>query len=117
MSPLAASLLAGNLVCDATGQLVFKAAASATDTARGPHLLAVLRSGWTWIGLMAYVGEFAMWLAFLSLEPLGKAVLLSTVNILLVMLAGRLFFDEPLTLRRSGAALLIMGGVALIGLD
>lgn len=117
MSPLAVALLAGNLACDATGQVVFKLVASRTATSRKPHLVAVLRSGWTWAGLAAYAGEFVLWLAFLSIEPLGKAVLLSTVNILLVMLAGRLFFREQLTLRRSAAAMLIMCGVVLIGLD
>jgi len=117
MRPLATALWLGNLLCDTSGQLAFKAAAGATAATAGlARWRALLGSPWTWLGLAAFVGEFVLWLAFLSLVPLGMAVLLGSINILAVMVGGRLFFAEPLTPARTAASLLIASGVVLVGL-
>lgn len=117
MSPLVITIWIGNLFFDASGQLAFKAAARSTGEVQGlTHFLEAMRSAWTWFGLVAYLGEFVLWLAFLSFVPLSKAVLLSSANIFVVMLGGRLLFGEPITPRRGLAALLIISGVTLVGL-
>lgn len=105
-----------NLFLNTAGQLAFKAGArhGHADT-----LLAGWRrmfsSGWLWFGIVAFVVEFFMWLAFLSLVPLSIAVMVGSFNILTVMIGGRLFFREPLTPRRITAVTLIGCGVALVG--
>ncbi len=117
MSPYVIAIWLGNLTCDAIGQLAFKAAACGTEEAAGlVHPLATIRNTWTWLGIVAYIGEFVLWLAFLSFVPLSTAILLGSVNILVVMVGGRLCFGEPLTLRRCIAAMLIIGGVVFVGL-
>ena len=116
MSPLATLLWASNLVCDVAGQLAFKAAAlSSTDAAGFARWRRLMRDGWIWIGIAAFVAEFVLWLAFLSLVPLSLAVLVGSAEIIVVMIGGRLCFDEALTPRRSLAAGLIAIGVALVG--
>ncbi len=59
--------------------------------------------------------EFLAWAAFLSLVPLSRGVLLGSVNILALMLAGRLFFGERLTPLRVAGMGLIGLGVAVVG--
>jgi len=55
------------------------------------------------------------WIALLSLIPLSQAVLIGSVNIITVALAGRLFFGERLYGLRVVAIALIATGVALAG--
>lgn len=116
MSPWATLLWVGNLAFDTAGQLSFKAAAARTEEAGGwARWRAMVREKWIWIGVSAFVAEFLLWLAFLSIVPLSQAVLVGSVNILAVMLGGRLAFGEALTARRTAAALLVAAGVALVG--
>lgn len=116
MTPLATFLWAVNLLFDTLGQLSFKAAAIRRgDESGAAGWLRMLSNRWIWIGIFSYVVEFFLWLAFLSLVPLSVAVLVGSVNILTVMIGGRIFFGEALTPRRLGAALLIGGGMILVG--
>lgn len=104
------------VVLDTGGQLAFKAAASHPDAgdglARWKHMLA---RPWLWIGGGCYVFEFLAWTAFLSLVPLGRGVLLGSINIVAIMLAGRVLFGERLTRTRLVGILLVTLGVALVG--
>lgn len=113
----------GNIVFDTVGQLAFKAAAAAPEEekARAGHssLLAywcrVLRRPALWLGIFSYVAEFLLWLAFLTLVPLSEGVLLGSLNIIVIMVLGRLFFHEVLTpLRLAGIGLVALG-VAVVG--
>ena len=116
MTPLATLLWAANLVCDVVGQLSFKAAAvSETGVAGLARWRAIAGNKWIWVGVGAYVGEFVLWLAFLSLVPLSLAVIVGAADIVAVMLGGRLCFDETITPRRATAAALIVVGVVLVG--
>jgi len=47
---------------------------------------------------------------------LGRGVLLGSINIVAIMLAGRLLFDERLTRMRLAGIGLICTGVAIVGL-
>jgi drug/metabolite transporter (DMT)-like permease len=75
------------------------------------------RRPWIWLGVACYVAEFLVWLAFLSLLPLAQGVLLGSINIVAVMIAGRLLFAEKLSPLRTLGILLIAAGVAVVGLS
>lgn len=116
MTPLATLFWGLNLLCDTVGQLSFKEAAIRRGERGGiAGWRRMLSDRWIWIGIFSFAAEFLLWLAFLTLVPLSQAVLLGSVNILTVMIGGRIFFGEGLTPRRLGAAALIAAGVFLVG--
>ena len=114
ISSLVAVLWLLNVVLDTGGQLSFKAAANAPGDglARWLHMA---RRPWLWLGIGCYVIEFLMWIAFLSLLPLSEAILLGSINIVAVMVAGRILFGERLTPLRVAGILLVTLGVAIVG--
>ena len=116
MSQLTLTLWIANVLLDSTGQLAFKAAAgdphAGEGLARWRHM--AMRP-WLWLGLGCYVVEFVVWIAFLSLLPLSEGVLLGSINIVAIMLAGRLLFGEKLTRLRVIGIALVSLGVAIVG--
>lgn len=116
MSGLVVALWLANVVMDTTGQLAFKAAATAPGAAEGLARWRAMAAGpWLWLGVACYVFEFLAWIAFLSLVPLSDGVLLGSINIVAVMVAGRLLFGEKLTGLRVAGILLVSAGVAVVG--
>ena len=117
MSALIAVLWLLNVVLDTGGQLAFKAAAgdprAGDGIARWRYMSA---RPWLWVGIAAYVAEFVLWVAFLSLVDLGEGVLLGSINIVAIMIAGRLLFAEKLSPLRVTGILLVSVGVAVVGL-
>jgi drug/metabolite transporter (DMT)-like permease len=117
MSATVVILWLANILLDTFGQLSFKAAAAQPDLGEGfARWRAMTTRPWIWCGIGCYVGEFLVWLAFLSLVPLSQGVLLGSINIVAVMIAGRLLFAEKLSPLRTLGILLIAGGVAVVGL-
>ncbi|HEY9754842.1 MAG TPA: EamA family transporter [Oculatellaceae cyanobacterium] len=116
MSPLATILWITNLFIDTFGQLSFKAAAN-VPAAEGvaDRWRAMLGNHWIWLGIGTYVVEFFVYLAFLTKVPLSQGVLMGSLNIVVVMLGGKIFFKEALTPTRMLATFLIAVGVALVG--
>jgi drug/metabolite transporter (DMT)-like permease len=116
MSSQATLLWLCNLFFDTLGQLSFKAGASTNSEL---NFFAAWRrmliNPWIWVGVSSFILEFFLWLAFLSLVPLSTGVLVGSLNILTVMLGGRLIFKEQLTPRRILATSLIAIGVILVG--
>ena len=95
----------------------FKAAATIADDVHGlQRWLRMANDKWIWIGIIAFVFEFQIWVVFLAVVPLSVGVLMGSFNIIAVILGGRLFFREKLTSKRLAAAALITLGVALVGL-
>ena len=116
MTPLATLLWAGCVLFNTLGQLSFKAAAGGANHYNGlAHWRSMLAKKWIWLGLGSYVIEFFGWLAFLCLVPLSQAVLVSSINILTVMIGGRILFGEKLTQKRVTSTVLIAIGVVLVG--
>src|SRR5437588_5611520 len=113
MSRLATALWIINIFVDTAGHLSFKAAADA-KAAHGTWLT-MLRSVYLWIGIACFGLEFAVWFALLSLIPLSQAVLVGSINIVAVMLAGNILFRERLDGVRVAGMSLIAVGVALAG--
>ena len=106
-----------NLVLDTVGQLAFKAAAIEPALGEGfARWRAMARRPWIWLGVACYVVEFFAWVAFLSLMPLSVGVLLGSINIVTVMVAGRFMFHEHFAPLRVLGITLIAAGVALVGI-
>ncbi len=104
------------MLIDSLGQMSFKAAALKAGDADGlKRWKDMLSNFWIWIGIACYLFEFFSWMAFLSMVPLAQGVLLSCLNIMTVMIGGRIFFGEKLTSKRILSASLIAIGVALVG--
>jgi drug/metabolite transporter (DMT)-like permease len=117
LPPLALMLWVGNAVFDTAGQLALKAAAVDDGAGDGwARWRWMAARPWIWIGVGCFVVEFGLWLAFLSLVPLSEGVLLGSINIVVIMLVGRLLFGEQLSRLRVAGILLISAGVAVVGL-
>jgi len=114
MSRLATALWLINIFVDTAGHLSFKAAADKKASDSGSWLT-MLHSVYLWIGIACFCLEFAVWFALLSLIPLSQAVLVGSINIVVLMIAGRLLFRERLDRLRVGGMILIAAGVALAG--
>lgn len=116
ITPLVAGLWLLNVLIDTGGQLAFKAAAGDPDAgdglARWKHMAS---RPWLWIGVGCYAIEFLVWIAFLSLIPLSEGVLLGSINIVAIMVAGRFLFGEKLTRLRVAGILLVTLGVVIVG--
>jgi drug/metabolite transporter (DMT)-like permease len=115
MSTLAIALWIANIILDTAGHLAFKSAAATERDTELQRWKGMLSSPRLWIGIICFCLEFAVWFALLSLIPLSQAVLIGSINIVVVMLAGRLLFRERLDgLRMTGMSLIAIG-VALAG--
>lgn len=111
-------LWSANVLVDTLGQVALKVAATRHGGHAGVHYWReMLRRPWLWLGLGCYVVEFVLWLAFISLVPLSKGVLMGSINIVAIMLVGRYMFREPLTPLRVSGMLLIALGVAIVGVN
>ena len=116
MTPQATLVWLLNISFDTLGQLSFKASSTAGKDVDGlVRWKVMLKDRWIWIGLSAYVIEILLYIAFLSLVPLSEGVLLGSFNILVVMIGGRIFFQEAITPRRAIAVGLISLGVGMVG--
>ena len=117
ITPLAATLWVTNSVLDTVGQLSLKrAAVEHDDVEERVRWQRMAQAPWLWLGLGCFTVEFFVWLAFLSLVPLSTGVLLGTVNIVAIMVAGRFAFGEAFTPLRVMGMLLISTGVLLVGM-
>jgi drug/metabolite transporter (DMT)-like permease len=106
-----------NMIVDTGGQLSFKKAAMHGRGGGGlDHWKHMISRPWIWIGICCYLGEFLVWTAFLSLVELSVGIMLGSINIVVVMLAGRVLFGETLTPRRAAGIALITLGVTVVGL-
>lgn len=117
LSPLVVTLWILNVLVDSGGQLAFKAAASEPGHRNGTERWRfMLARPWLWVGIACYVAEFLVWLAFLSLVPLSEGVLLGSINIVAIMILGRVLFREKLAPMRVAGIVLVSVGVAIVGL-
>jgi drug/metabolite transporter (DMT)-like permease len=105
-----------NMLVDTGGQLAFKMAAAHGASVSGlGHWKHMAAHPWIWLGALCYLGEFFVWMAFLSQVELSVGIMLGSINIVAIMLAGRFLFREKLTFRRVSGILLITCGVIIVG--
>ena len=117
MSLFATMLLVAVLVGNTAGQLCLKAASLRTTSDEGSptYWRQLAMQPIMWLGVLLYLLEFLVWLAFLSGVPLWQGVMVASIDILAVMLAGRVLFGEQITPPRLLAVSLIAVGVVLVG--
>ena len=104
-----------NVVLDTAGHLAFKSAAIVERDSEWERWKTMLGTPELWFGIACFVLEFFAWLALLSLVPLSVAVLIGSINIVVVSLAGRLLFNEGFDRMRIAGMFLISVGVGLTG--
>lgn len=104
-----------NITLDTIGHLAFKAAAISEHETEWGRWKAMLRSLPLWVGISCFGLEFLVWLALLSIVPLSLAMLIGSINIVVVMLAGKVLFHERLDRMRIAGMWFISIGVALAG--
>lgn len=105
-----------NVTFDTGGHLAFKAAAMQPDSeGEFARWKAMAARPWIWIGVACFVIEFVVWQGFLSLVPLSQGVLLGSINIVAMLIAGRFLYAEKFTPLRIAGSALIAVGVAVVG--
>ncbi len=73
-----------------------------------------LGSGWTWLGIIAYIASFGSWLYALRFLPLGLAFNLTNIVYVLVPLASWWFLGEKLGAERMLGIVLILTGIVML---
>ena len=117
MSSLAIFVWLMNVAVDTVGHMALKHAAISESDHLGEwqRWKCMLASFPLWLGLLCFVVEFTLWLVLLSLLPLSTGVLLTAFNMVAIMLAGRIMFNETLDSLRIAGISLITLGVILVG--
>lgn len=111
------ALLTAAVLCVTVAELLFKRGAAATlDATAAPAIfgISVLASGWTWLGIVAYLGSFVAWLAVLKRLPLHLAFNLMSVSQALVPLGAWACLGEEISPRRWAGVALVLIGIIVI---
>ena len=67
------------------------------------------------LGIFLYIIEYILWIAFLASVEISRAFPLSSIQIVLILLASKFILKERITQRRWIGGLLIMIGIYLVG--
>lgn len=67
------------------------------------------------LGVLIYIVEYIVWIGFISTMPLSTAYPLSSVTIVLILLASWLLLGEKIGKNRLLGAALIISGMLLVG--
>ena len=79
------------------------------------NILAALKRKEITAGVTVYIVEYIVWIGFLSTTPLSIAYPLSSVTIVLILLASTFFLGEKVSKNRWLGGLLIITGMCLVG--
>ncbi|MBC7786240.1 MAG: EamA family transporter [Methylophilaceae bacterium] len=79
------------------------------------NILGALKRKEIALGVIVYIVEYIIWIGFLSTMTLSAAYPLSSVTIVLILLASWLFLGEKIGKNRWLGALLIISGMFLVG--
>lgn len=104
-----------NIVVDTVGHMAFKSAAITEHESEWHRWEKMLSSIPLWVGIVCFCLEFVLWLVLLSILPLSRGVLLGTINMVAIMVAGRVLFRELLDPMRVLGMIFIILGVVLVG--
>jgi drug/metabolite transporter (DMT)-like permease len=78
---------------------------------------AAAASGWLWLAVACYVGEFLSWMVILRHSSLSSAFPTGAIVLVLLMIASRFLFDEPVGWLKIVGSAMIVGGVLMLGPD
>jgi drug/metabolite transporter (DMT)-like permease len=73
-----------------------------------------LGSGWTWLGILAFVASFGGWLYALRFLPLGIAFALTNGVHIFVPIGSWFFLHEKISVLRGSGILVIIAGILLL---
>jgi len=106
----------GSLLTCAAELLLKKGAVSAEPVAWLPAWIgaSAMTSGWTWLGILAYIGRFVYWLYVLRIMPLNIAYSLVNVAQVLVPLGAAFFLHETISVRRWIGIAMVLAGLYLL---
>ena len=83
-----------------------------------PHAFATAAaSAWLWAGVACYVGEFLVWMVILRHSALSSAFPTGAIVLIVLMIASRFVFDEPVGWPKLVGSAMIVAGVLLLGPD
>jgi drug/metabolite transporter (DMT)-like permease len=80
-------------------------------------LAAAAASIWLWIAVFCYIGEFVAWMVILRDSSLSSAFPTGAIVLVVLLLASRFLFDEPVGWLKLVGSAMIVGGVLLLGPD
>ncbi|HSS07928.1 MAG TPA: hypothetical protein VLK83_12425 [Rhodanobacteraceae bacterium] len=78
---------------------------------------AAASSPWLWLAVACYVGEFLAWMVILRRSSLSSAFPTGAIVLIVLMIASRWLFDEPLGWLKVVGSAMIVAGVLLLGPD
>jgi drug/metabolite transporter (DMT)-like permease len=79
------------------------------------NIINALRTKEIALGIFLYTIEYVLWIAFLASVDISKAFPLSSVQIVLILLASRIILKEHINQYRWLGATLIIVGIYLVG--
>ena len=79
------------------------------------NIMNALRTKEIALGILLYAIEYVLWIAFLASVDISKAFPLSSVQIVLILLASRIILKEHINQYRWLGATLIIVGIYLVG--
>ena len=115
-------LFASAIILEAMATVLFKKGTSrlANSFRKGwlshlDNITNALRTKEIALGIFLYIIEYVLWIAFLASVQISKAFPLSSIQIVLILLASKFILKERITQRRWLGGLLIMIGIYLVG--
>jgi drug/metabolite transporter (DMT)-like permease len=115
VSPSATLFWLLNIALDTVGHLAFKRAALTEHESEWRRWKNMMSLPALWLGVVCFALEFVVWLALLALIPLSLAMMIGSINVVIVMFAGRFLFHERLDRMRIAGMCFVTLGVALAG--
>ena len=79
------------------------------------NIINALRTKEIALGIFLYAIEYVLWIAFLAAIDISKAFPLSSIQIVLILLASRIILKEHINQYRWLGATLIMVGIYFVG--
>jgi predicted N-acyltransferase len=109
----------GFLACAAMSQIAFKYAGEHTGefTFSLQWFTLALGSAWLWVSVASHIGEFILWMTILSKSALSSAFATTAVLFIVIMLASRVLFAEPLGWSKLFGSAVILIGILMLGSD
>ena len=74
-------------------------------------------SPWLWLAVVCYAGEFLAWMVILRQSSLSSAFPTGAIVLIVLMIASRWLFDEPVGWLKLVGSAMIVAGVLLLGPD
>lgn len=104
---------------DTAAQVCFKFAAidAAPLEAESAWLSRLLIAPWVYGAIACYIGTFFVWMRLLRDAPIGPAFAVSHLDVVGVLIASMLVFNERILPSQVFGAMLIVAGIVCVAVD